>query len=109
MKRVFFFCIFQVPDLIEINKGNIYLSNTSPPGVVKAYLEQFQRDFSTFLQYRAEELVPGGAMVLTILGRKSKDHSSKESGYVWELLSKALNQLVTKVTNQNTLFTTIDP
>ncbi|KAI5650120.1 hypothetical protein M9H77_36125 [Catharanthus roseus] len=86
----------KVPDLIEINKGNIYLSNTSPPGVVKAYLKQFQRDFSTFLQYRAEELVPGGAMVLTILGRKSKDHSSKESGYVWELLSKALNQLVTK-------------
>ena len=92
---------FQVPDLAEVNKGNIYLSSTSPPSVINAYFKQFQRDFSTFLQCRAEELVPGGAMVLTILGRKSDDHSGKESGYVWELLARALNQLVSEVSHHN--------
>ncbi|KAI5647604.1 hypothetical protein M9H77_33609 [Catharanthus roseus] len=86
----------KVPDLTEVNKGNIYLSRTSPAGVVKAYLKQFQRDFSTFLKCRAEELVPGGAMVLTLLGRRSHDHSSKESGYIYELLSMAINQLVSE-------------
>ncbi|KAK2372951.1 S-adenosyl-L-methionine:benzoic acid/salicylic acid carboxyl methyltransferase [Trifolium repens] len=84
----------QVPKGVENNKGNIYMANTSPENVLKAYYEQFQRDFSLFLKCRAEELVEGGRMVLTILGRKSDDKYSKECCYIWELLAVALNEMV---------------
>ncbi|KAJ8547121.1 hypothetical protein K7X08_010707 [Anisodus acutangulus] len=84
----------QVPDLIEKNKGNIYMASTSPPSVIKAYYKQYEKDFSNFLKYRSEELMKGGKMVLTFLGRESKDPSSKECCYIWELLSMALNELV---------------
>ncbi|KAJ9562210.1 hypothetical protein OSB04_007370 [Centaurea solstitialis] len=84
----------QVPEIGKINKGNIYMSTTSPPSVIRAYHEQFQTDFQTFLRCRAEELVNGGRMVLTILGRRSDDPCSKECTYVWDLLALALNDMV---------------
>ncbi|WMV48208.1 hypothetical protein MTR67_041593 [Solanum verrucosum] len=84
----------QVPNLIEKNKGNIYMASLSPPSVIKAYYKQYQKDFSIFLKYRSEELMKGGKMVLTFLGRESEDPSSKECCYIWELLSMALNELV---------------
>ncbi|CAK9179799.1 SAMT [Ilex paraguariensis] len=84
----------QVPEGIENNKSNIYMASTSPPSVLQAYYEQFRRDFSLFLKCRSEELVTGGRMVLTILGRKSEDPSSKECCYIWELLAVALNEMV---------------
>ena len=36
-------------------------------------------------------------MVLTILGRRSDDPSSKECCYIWELLAVALNDMVAEV------------
>ncbi|KAK9066874.1 hypothetical protein SSX86_014197 [Deinandra increscens subsp. villosa] len=84
----------QVPEMISTNKGNIYMSRTSPPSVIKAYQEQFQRDFTTFLKCRADEIVRGGRMVLTILGRQSDDPCSKECCYVWDLLATSLNDMV---------------
>ncbi|KAL3506342.1 hypothetical protein ACH5RR_031724 [Cinchona calisaya] len=86
----------QVPDLEETNKGNIYMASSSPPSVIKAYFKQFEKDFSTFLNCRAEELVSGGRMVLTILGRKNEDPCSKEGCYIWELLALALNDMVSE-------------
>ena len=71
---------------------------TSPPDVLRAYYEQYQRDFSMFLKCRAEELVAGGGMVLTFLGRRSEDPSSRECCYIWELLAMALNDMVSEVT-----------
>ncbi|XP_043700464.1 S-adenosyl-L-methionine:benzoic acid/salicylic acid carboxyl methyltransferase 1-like [Telopea speciosissima] len=85
----------QVPSMIENNKGNIYLARTNPPSVVKAYLEQFQKDFSLFLSLRAKEITSGGRMVLTLVGRRSEDPFGKES-YPWEQLSKSLNDLASK-------------
>ncbi|XP_030509874.2 probable caffeine synthase MTL2 isoform X2 [Cannabis sativa] len=38
------------------NKGNIYISKTSPPVVFKSYLDQFQIDFTNFLRCRSEEM-----------------------------------------------------
>jgi len=73
------------------------MATTSPINVLNAYHEQFQRDFSLFLKCRAEELVDGGRMVLTILGRKSDDKHSKECCYIWELLAVALNDMVLEV------------
>ncbi|XP_076960663.1 S-adenosyl-L-methionine:benzoic acid/salicylic acid carboxyl methyltransferase 2-like [Bidens hawaiensis] len=84
----------QVPEMAHINKGNIYMSATSPPSVIKAYYEQFQMDFLTFLKCRAEEVVSGGRMVLTILGRRSDNPCSKECCYVWELLANSLKDMV---------------
>ena len=39
----------------------------------------------------------GGRMVLTLLGRKSDDPSSKEGCYIWELMAMALNRMVSEV------------
>lgn len=82
---------------MENNKRSIYISSTSPPNVAKAYYAQFQKDFSMFLKYRAEELVVGGKMIVTFMGRKSEDPSSKECCYMWEVLSLALSDMVSKV------------
>ncbi|KAK8606747.1 hypothetical protein V6N13_052509 [Hibiscus sabdariffa] len=84
----------QVPQGLENNKGNIYMASTSPPDVLKAYYKQFQHDFFLFLKCRSEELVDGGRMVLTVLGRRNDDPSSKEGCYIWELLAMALNDMV---------------
>ena len=65
--------------------------------MLKAYYEQFQGDFSMFLRCRSEELLGGGTMVLTFLGRRSEDPSSKECCYIWELLAVALNDMVSEV------------
>ncbi|RVX16600.1 Salicylate carboxymethyltransferase [Vitis vinifera] len=85
----------QVPRGLE-NKENIYMASSSPPSVLKAYYEQFQSDFSMFLRCRSEELLGGGTMVLTFLGRRSEDPSSKECCYIWELLAVALNDMVSE-------------
>lgn len=82
----------QVPKGIEENKSNICMATGSPPSVIKAYSAQFENDFSTFLKCRSQELVKGGRMVLTILGRKDE----KPSFLILELLAMALNDLVTE-------------
>ena len=64
---------------------------------MKAYYNQFQKDFSLFLKCRAQELVDGGRMILTLLGRRSQNPASKECSYIWELLGLALNDLVDQV------------
>nr|UMB49635.1 salicylic acid methyltransferase [Viola tricolor] len=84
----------QVPDGLEGNKGNIYMASTSPPEVLRSFYKQFQTDFSMFLKCRSVELVIGGRMVLTFLGRRSENPASKECCYIWELMAMALNQMV---------------
>ncbi|XP_043696836.1 probable methyltransferase TCM_000168 [Telopea speciosissima] len=85
------------PGLNEtVNKGKIYISNTSPAAVQEAYLAQFQRDFSLFLKSRSEELVPTGRIVFTVLGRTAADPSSEESCILWELLAQSLRDLVSE-------------
>ncbi|TKY63369.1 Theobromine synthase 2 [Spatholobus suberectus] len=63
----------------SLNKGNIYITTTSPPAVYKAYFEQFQRDFKLFLKSRSDELKPGGSMVLTFIGREKDNEISHPS------------------------------
>lgn len=89
--------LIQVPEAAEENKGNICIAKTSPPSVVKAYFEQFQNDFTMFLRCRSKELIGGGKMVLTILGRKTNEPYAKESSYMYELLATVLNDMVTEV------------
>ncbi|KAF7809702.1 salicylate carboxymethyltransferase-like [Senna tora] len=61
-----------------------------------SFKHKFQRDFSMFLKCRAEEVVEGGCMVLTFLGRENEDPSSKDGCYIWELMATALNHMVSE-------------
>ncbi|OAY84188.1 Salicylate carboxymethyltransferase [Ananas comosus] len=76
------------------NKGNVYISHTSPPSVFEAYKKQFKRDFSLFLKCRGEEVVEGGHMVLTFMARRSSDPLAPMDFDGWELLAKALRDMV---------------
>ncbi|KAI4297084.1 hypothetical protein L6164_036992 [Bauhinia variegata] len=76
--------------VVPLNKGNIYLTKTSPPAVFKTYLNQFEEDFKLFLSCRSEELVQGGGMILTFIGRLEND----ELITPWSLIGMALNDMV---------------
>ncbi|GLT39169.1 hypothetical protein SLA2020_133750 [Shorea laevis] len=80
----------------SINKGSIYISNSSLPIVSEAYVKQFQEDFSCFLRSRSEEVVTGGKMVLALLGRVGQDHVDRGNSFFWELLNRSLVILVSQ-------------
>ncbi|KAH6796760.1 S-adenosyl-L-methionine-dependent methyltransferases superfamily protein [Perilla frutescens var. hirtella] len=80
----------------SMNKKSIYISERSPPEVRKAYMKQFEEDFSLFLKSRSEELIDGGRMVLILLGRIASDHAHCANSLFWELLYQSLACLVVK-------------
>ncbi|PON98208.1 SAM dependent carboxyl methyltransferase [Trema orientale] len=73
-----------------LNKGNIYISKTSPRVVFNAYYDQFQEDFRMFLRCRSEEVVSSGGMILTIAGSIESDNPK----CIIEIIGKALNDMV---------------
>ncbi|XP_050365343.1 probable jasmonic acid carboxyl methyltransferase 2 [Argentina anserina] len=73
-----------------LNKGNIYIAKTSTPAVFHEYFEQFKRDFTVFLRSRAQELVPGGSMVLTTMG----SIKSNDPHCIWEFVGSKLYDMV---------------
>ncbi|XP_018677832.2 probable methyltransferase TCM_000336 [Musa acuminata AAA Group] len=83
-------------DCKPINKGNMYISNTSPPAVSLAYFKQFQKDFSLFLKSRSVELHFEGRIVILMLGRRTEDHSDKSTTVLWELLDQSLAIMVSQ-------------
>lgn len=87
----------QVPELPEKNKGSIYMASTSPPSVFQAHLKQFQRDFTNLLSCRAQEIVPGGEMVLTFMGRSVLDPTSNDCCLLWWWLSRSLVEMAEEV------------
>jgi hypothetical protein len=89
--------VIQLPDGLDGNKRNIYIAKATPLSVVRLYQEQFQKDLMLFLELRYEELVVGGQMVLTFLGRKEEDVYSGNLNYLCELLAHSLQSLVEKV------------
>lgn len=95
--RISILIYYQVPEDVEMwNKENIYIGSKSPVKVITAYYDQFRKDFTAFLKCRSEEVVAGGGMVLTILGRKSENAVTKECCYIWELLALSLKELVSE-------------
>lgn len=101
------FITSQVPPAIydengkSLNKGKMCVTGSSPPAVAKAYLMQFQEDFYLFLRSRSEELISGGRMVLTLLGRGSEKHMERGQATYWELLGQAFASLVSSVIASN--------
>ncbi|XP_050236083.1 7-methylxanthosine synthase 1-like [Mercurialis annua] len=59
---------------VSLNKGNIWLSETSPPTIYKAYFNQFKTDFTQFLRSRSEEMISGGHMVITCMVQTTNPH-----------------------------------
>ncbi|KAL7155330.1 hypothetical protein ABFS83_03G068200 [Erythranthe nasuta] len=86
----------QVPPSLDMNKGKIYISKTSPPCVVKAYVSQFEKDFFLFLRSRAHEMVAGGRMLLSFMGRISPEASAEVGSHQWELLAHALTSMASE-------------
>lgn len=80
------------------------MAGTSPECVIKAYYEQFQKDFMAFMKCRSKELVDGGNMVLTLLGRRNGDASSRDGCYIWELMAMAIRQMVSEASLINYIF-----
>ena len=80
-----------------LKRGKLYISKTSPLCVLDAYLSQFEKDLFLFLKSRSEEMVHGGRMVLSFMGRRSVDTSADESCYQWELLARALMSMALEV------------
>ncbi|WVZ10052.1 hypothetical protein V8G54_014582 [Vigna mungo] len=79
-----------------LNKGCVYICESSPSVVSQAYSLQFQEDFSLFLRSRSEELVIGGRMVLIFLGRRGPEHVDRGNSFFWEILSRSFATLVSQ-------------
>lgn len=65
--------------------------------MVDAYSQQFKSDFAMFLASRSQEMVAGGRMVLSLMGRESMDPTTPHSCYQWELLARSLMTMVSEV------------
>uniref|UniRef100_A0A803MEE9 Jasmonate O-methyltransferase n=1 Tax=Chenopodium quinoa TaxID=63459 RepID=A0A803MEE9_CHEQI len=81
---------------MSINKGNIYISETSPKLVAIAYWEQFEQDFNQFLKCRSKEVVRNGYMLLTLRGRPSVANSSTWMPFEFKFLIETLIRLVSE-------------
>ncbi|KAJ4838301.1 hypothetical protein Tsubulata_040410 [Turnera subulata] len=79
---------------VPLNKGNICLAKTSPPSVHKAYEDQFEKDFTSFLISRSLEMVSGGRMVLTFMGRSAHNPACKYGSEIWQVVGDALREMV---------------
>ncbi|KAG6478219.1 anthranilate O-methyltransferase 3-like [Zingiber officinale] len=89
----------QMPQGIEqLNKRNIYIAESSPPDVVKAYQNQHQKDFCRFLEFRHAELTDQGRMLLLLPGKKNHDLPYHGVAHLFRLLAQALSTLVSKGT-----------
>ncbi|KAJ4849854.1 hypothetical protein Tsubulata_014619 [Turnera subulata] len=76
------------------NKDSIHCTGFSDE-VVAAYSTQFQKDMSNFLNYRAQELVVGGLMVLLIPGLPDGVHcSGTHFGANYDVLGSCLVDMV---------------
>ena len=81
-----------------LNKGNIYISRTSPPSVYEAYFKQFERDFKCFLKSRFEELTSDGMMALTFIGRETTITSAQ--GVIGMVLNEMVQEVMMRFDNK---------
>ncbi|XP_074266167.1 1,3,7-trimethyluric acid N-methyltransferase CkTcS-like [Silene latifolia] len=81
----------------QMNKGKIVASETSQPEALKAYYDQFQQDFTNFLNCRSNEVVPNGYMVLATLCRPStKPMETRLLKFLYQALARLVYKGVIK-------------
>ncbi|XP_021768967.1 caffeine synthase 1-like [Chenopodium quinoa] len=81
---------------IPINKGNVYITESSPKIVAKAYMSQFQQDFTKFLICRSEEVYSNGRMLLTLRGRPTSSDAVTWQPWELEIMAQAITKLVSQ-------------
>ncbi|XP_065865215.1 probable caffeine synthase MTL2 isoform X1 [Euphorbia lathyris] len=90
----------QVPEEVlsesgsPLNKGNICVDKSSPESVQKAYLNQFDKDFTKFLSSRSEEMVTGGQMVINFVAKSDKMPYCKYGCEIFHLIADSLKDMV---------------
>ncbi|KAL2902053.1 3 7-dimethylxanthine N-methyltransferase, partial [Bienertia sinuspersici] len=72
----------------SLTKGCLYITENSPPEVIRAYQQQFGKDFYSFLKSRAKEIVKGGRMVVNIM--VSSDTHKPHHMWVLKLMNMGL-------------------
>ncbi|CAK7349634.1 unnamed protein product [Dovyalis caffra] len=78
------------------NKGRIHYTN-GPAAVVNAYTAQYANDMENFLHSRAQEIIGGGLMLLTIPCRPNGiPHSRTLPSKAYDLLTSCLMDLAKK-------------
>ncbi|XP_051115922.1 loganic acid O-methyltransferase-like [Andrographis paniculata] len=81
------------------NPGRIYYTkDRSPKAMADAYAEQFNKDMQSFISARAQEIVPGGLMVLTMPGICDRDSPSRYSIGFFEFLGTILMEMANEGT-----------
>ncbi|WCJ18636.1 S-adenosyl-L-methionine-dependent methyltransferases superfamily protein [Euphorbia peplus] len=79
---------------ISLNKDNICLHKSSSESVLKAYINQFHKDFTNFLRSRAKEMVTGGNMVITLVAKSDKIPYCKYGAEIFDLFGDSLKEMV---------------
>ncbi|XP_059077714.1 indole-3-acetate O-methyltransferase 1 isoform X2 [Cryptomeria japonica] len=90
---------FEVPESVQQRRSpRVYVSGDFEESVGAAYLvQQFDKDFTAFLKARAEELVDGGCMFVSLPGRNEGTHMMEEQGicgFVARQIECAFEELV---------------
>lgn len=79
------------------NGKRVFISKDGPMEVAEAYLAQFQKDLSSFLIARAQEIVKGGCMFLYLSGRDIGDPRDQgASGVIGDTLEAAFNDMLSQ-------------
>ncbi|XP_059076995.1 indole-3-acetate O-methyltransferase 1-like [Cryptomeria japonica] len=90
--------ISQVPESVQQRRSpRVYVSNDCEGIVGAAYLHQFNTDFTAFLNARAREIVDGGSMFISLVGRNAGTQLMEEQGILGNIarhLEYAFEELV---------------
>ncbi|GLJ28212.1 hypothetical protein SUGI_0554100 [Cryptomeria japonica] len=90
--------LYQVPESVQQRSSpRVYVSGDCEESVGAAYLQQFDKDFTAFLKARAQEIVDGGCMFLSLPGRNEGTHIMEEQGpcgFVARQIECAFEELV---------------
>ncbi|KAL6851966.1 hypothetical protein ACP4OV_020151 [Aristida adscensionis] len=65
------------------------------PRVLKAYAQQFRKDFTLFLKLRAQEMAPGGRILFSLIGW-SADNLPTHSNLIWDYVMVILNDMASR-------------
>ncbi|XP_044346408.1 salicylate/benzoate carboxyl methyltransferase-like [Triticum aestivum] len=67
------------------------------PMVIEAYAQQFRKDFRSFLKFRAKELIPGGRIVVSLVGDfLDSGVIAPKFSHMWEFIAQILSVMVSE-------------